>query len=580
MFDGVFAHRGLSYHSRFNIIVSVFTGDNPVINLWLAGGYMGQRTSKNIVGIIGFSMVIVLSFFIISDVEKTHSIWHNPGLTQVVYEDTPTPYMHAVLPAPRPSAVIGHLPRIMMLEATEYFAYKGYPITAVVELGRHSLNFHVAEGISLGCAQLAIDSIMEIFDALYEAFPAQHFWDFYLVTDDGSIPSRRINYNFAKAPDSGVITYMYFVGRYPIPMWLSMGLENYMMGGEIAPLSNECLAAWLAHDAEGIPVGDAWLLPAIGPGGAYEGDFLNAAYTIVRRWSHTGELYDRVRLAQADNRVFLADFNAYVTEFTGNPALSDVHVLYRFGDFEVVTEHGSYIFVNGGYIWTWPRVLSFIEYMDAAINYVSTRFDISHTDNIRVTLYPFGVSNIPSVIKEMAEMFGWNALEVNFVANDKITLAGTARFGTWAMSHEVTHLLLFREFANYHPATWMVEGMAVLGELLFRESFEGTKTYRFNAPLLSNIDDKSRNGTGHTLPFLYGEETFGRETWTYDDAGSFVLYLYNNYGIDALMAMYRSDNNSQFDMALEIFGKELEELIYSWREFLWPNGEPAGWWSR
>jgi len=31
-------------------------------------------------------------------------------------------------------------------------------------------------------------------------------------------------------------------------------------------------------------------------------------------------------------------------------------------------------------------------------------------------------------------------------------------------------------------------------------------------------------------------------------------------------------------MAQQLFDMELEELIYSWRGFLWPDGEPAGWW--
>jgi len=126
----------------------------------------------------------------------------------------------------------------------------------------------------------------------------------------------------------------------------------------------------------------------------------------------------------------------------------------------------------------------------------------------------------------------------------------------------------------------MSEGMAVLGELLFRDAFEGAKPYRFTVPRLSNIDAMSRNGGGHSLPFFYGEATFGRENWTYDDAGSFVLYLYNNFGIEALLKMYKSDNCSQFEMALEIFGQELDELIYRWRRSLWSGNEPVGWWSR
>ncbi|MCL2404233.1 MAG: hypothetical protein FWC92_01670 [Defluviitaleaceae bacterium] len=539
------------------------------------------KSLKNIFGIAVFCAVIVLSFFIISDIEKTFTLWYSTGVVPVAYDDMTghTATVQSFPPAPRPPAIIEPLPRIMIHDAEDYFAYKGYPLTAYVEFGNDRLRFHLSRDVDIGYAQLTISHIIEVFDTIHESFTG-HFCDFYIVADSSDLPNRRVNYKLATAFVSGGITYLFFVGQYPIPVWLSVGLENYLMGGDVPPLSNECLAIWLQQGTGGPPHGDAWFMSSLRQSDITHDEILAAAYTIVRRWSQAGELYDFVRLAQTDTRAFGVAFSEYISQLTGQDAAMGMHVLYKFGNFAVVTPYGSYTFIGDGYVWTWARVLSFTAYMDAAIDYVSYRFFVNNSDGISVTLYPFGASTIPYAIAEMAYTFGWDIADINFVADDKITLAGTARFGTWAMSHEVAHILLFREFIGYHPASWMVEGMAVLGELLFRDSFEGVKPYRFNAPLLSNIDAKARHGNGHVLPFFCDEETFGRASWTYDDAGSFVLYLYNNYGIEALLEMYRSDNYSQFDMAIEIFGKELSDLIYNWRMFLWPNGEPTGWWSR
>jgi len=546
---------------------------------------MGLRWFKTFFWLLGFSAVIVVSFLIISDVEKTLMLGPVAAVAPPIpiNEDVTQlpPPVQELQSAPRPPVAVVPVPRIIIHD-TEYYI-EGYPLTAFVEFGERILRFRLAGEVDIGYAQLTILSIMEVFDAAYDVFGDRVFYYFYIVAGPSDILNRRVNYNSAEILCHSAVIYMYFLqsNSYPLPKWLCIGLKNYLIAGSGAvPFSNEDLAVWL-NQSEGSPsFGDAWLIPSLGPRAVTYDEISNAAYTLVKRWFQAGELYEFVRLAQTDTRAFAAYFNAYIAELAGSETVSDVHFLYRFGDFKAVTGHGSYIFVCDGYTWALSRVLLFIEYMDAAIEFVSYRFTIGNTENIRVNLYPFGVINVPYAIAEMAEMFGWEAPEVNFVSNDEITLAGTARFGTWAMSHEVTHMLLFRAFPEYHPPTWIVEGMAVLGELLFRDVFTGVRPYRFNVPTLANIDMLARNGNGHILPFFCDEINFGRNSWTYDDAGSFVLYLYNNFGIEALLKMYRSDNYSQFDKAVEIFERELDELIYSWRGFLWPNSEPADWWSR
>ena len=461
-----------------------------------------MRLFKTCLGLMGFIGVIAISFYIISDIEKTPDLWNPAAATTMESEiaagaeaESPMP------PAPEPAVMPPPAPRP--------------PIEAV----------------------------------------------------------------FTVSTEMGEIAYMLFgQDSYNLPVWFGIGLEAYLLGGGIAPLSNEDLALLLGK--AGPPFGDAWLVPSLRPRGVTPDCVQSAAYTIVRRWSLGESLQDFVTLAQEDAREFTGSFNAYIAELTGNAALPDVHFLARPGDFKVLTCQGIYVFVKDNYDWAWPRVLDFVLYMDAAILFVRDYFSIENTDCIRVTLYPFGVVNVPSAIAELAEAFGWDAPDINFVANDEIVLAGTARFGTWAISHEVAHILLFREFPDYRPPTWLVEGMAVLGEMLFRYAFDGTVPYRFNVPRKSNINNLARRGDGHIIPLASYEATFGRSSWTYDDVGSFMLYLYNIFGIEALLTMYQTDNDGQFDTALEIFGKELEVLMESWRVSLWPGGEPEGWWCQ
>ena len=543
-----------------------------------------MKPVKAFFGLMGFTLVVALSFLIINDVVKSPIVRIAEIPTIIEYSPqyamTPSPLF---APSPQQVAVSEPQPRFVVREAEYCIALQGYVLTVFVEFGEYRLSFHVADDVDINYAMPTITNIVDVFDIAYESFAGWPFLDYFIISGPNNILYRQIYYNFASEPAAGLITYLYFaqILRDPLPVWLCIGLEGYMLGcDEVSILSSVDLAALLQQGTAVPPFGDAWFVPALLPAGAgvATSEIHDISYTIVRRWSDAGTLYDLIRLAQTDTHAFAATVNAYISAIIDSTKVSPLQFMYRFGDFKVITEHGGYIFVDDNYNWTWPRVISFVEYMDAAIKFIREYFHIRDTEHIPVTLYPFGVLNVPDSIAGMAYAFGWDAPDVNFVTNDEIVLASTSRFGTWAMSHEVTHILLFRDFLGYNPPTWMVEGMAVLGELLFRNAFEGIRTYRFSVPTVSNIDTLARNGAGHSLPFHYSEANFGRDNWTYDDAGSFMLYLYNSFGIEALLAMYRSDNYTQFEMALELFGMELEELIYSWRGFLWPNGEPAGWW--
>jgi len=561
-----------------------------------------RQLTKTFVGLIGFIAIVALSFLGISGTERTVA-GHFSGLyiaaehdISIQLQTPPFAPQPSPMPTPTPASNIfatQPLPEYDEPEAPEDIVDSMSRVQIIP--GESSGDYHVV---------------------LLDFVDMQLRFD---VAADIDVNPENLTHNLAN------LLFSSNTGGYNMPMWLCIGLEIYFSAREQTQETNEAQVpnevqqtidvqqaseaqllneiqqaseaqllneiqqanepAFLTRDqlalmlnaTEGTaPFGDAWLIPEMKPSDSLFG-LNDISYSLVRGWSDAQLLAEFVQLAQTDIHSFRLRFGEYVNALTN----SNQHqwlILYQGSNLKVLTNQGSYIFVCDGHRWTWPRVDSFVQYMDSATEFIRKYFHITNTDSIRVNLYPFGVINIPASIAEIADAFGWDASDVNFVAYDEITLAGTSSHGTWAMSHEVAHLLLFREFPHYHPHTWLVEGMAVLGELLFRDSFEGYMNYRFTVPTLANINTLARNATGHSLPLYYGEYTFGNYRWTYDQVGSFMLYLYNRFGIEALLELYQSDNYSQFEIAYDLFSISLADLINSWRGFLWPEGEPEGWW--
>jgi len=538
-----------------------------------------MRKFKTFCGLMGFFAVVALSFLIISDVEKSLIFfdisYDEPaceGYTTYMYIYTPPiapapPVNEPVAPPPEPT------PRVTIREADVHMLDKGYAYTVFARFAENYAAFHVAEDVEIHQANETIIMLVDMFDIFWDNFPGAMTFEYFIEAEPGNIFEREIYYNLDF--NSGTIAFLYFSQRYyMLPQWLSIGLELYFIGGGANFLGDIILSENLqAHD---LPFGDAWFIPLLSDTSHTQTH--DISYTLVRRWFETGVLYDLVRLAQENPVAFALSTNEYLASFAKDSPFYPMQFLYLLGNFKVLTDQGGYIFVDDNYEWTWAGISDFILYMDAAIEFIRDYFHINDSNRIEVTLYPFGVIDIPDSIAHLADVFGWEAPDVNFATYHEIILASTSRFGTWAIAHEAVHLFLFREFYRYNPPTWMVEGMAVLGELLFREAFDGTLTYSFKVPTISNIHTLSRGRAGHSLPFRYGEADFGREIWTYDDAGSFMLYLYNHFGIDLLLELYQTDNYSQFDLAYILFGVELTELMDSWRRYLWPAGEPEGWW--
>jgi len=538
------------------------------------------RLAKVFLGLICYSAVVALSFIVIIDAQKTFSVDIDEIYVVIQPDNTPMPTPLPAPPMAKPHPPIEEepTPRFTTLAANEYYVNQGFDNTVFVAFGDFQLSFHIEYGLDIEYAMNTVYGIVELFDLINDKFPGWPFFDYFLVSGSGDIQNRHINYDFFEDPINGTITSMFFTQmlRHPLPWWISIGLEAYLLeSSSVNLLSSDDLKQVLT--STNVPFGDAWFVPSLVPQGL-SSNINDIAYTLISTWSQDQVLYDYVRLAQSDTHSFAIKLNDYISTITEAEVHTPLQFKYQFGDFKVITMYAGYVFVDDEYSWTWARVYDFVQYMEEAIGFVRTYFNITNMDQIHVTLYPFGVINIPASIVDLAYILGWDAPDVNFVTNDEIILASTSRLGTWAIAHEVTHLMLFREFPANRPATWMVEGMAVLGEILFRDHFEGERNYRFNVPTTGNINTLARDGSGHRLPIEYDEYDFGRDGWTYDEVGSFVFYLYNRFGMEPLLEMYQSSNDNQFEIALDIFDEELMDLINSWRASLWPNGEPRGWW--
>jgi len=559
-------------------------GDNPNRPYYgglTLGNFGFKRLRKLILGLMGYGAVVALSFIIISGTERSFSryepeVYYPAEYVEYYSVPTSAPSPQPLpMPQPPPIEYEEPAPRIVTLASEYYIADRGYDYTIFVEFNEQLLSFHVAHDVDINYAMVTVENIVEIFDLLYESFPGWPFFDYFIRPEPGNILNRQIYYNFAQP---GLVTYLYFSQAlgYPLPWWLCIGLEAYLMGCEdVSFLDDEYLALALQPSTAGVPFGDGWFVPSLAPNNPQIHDI---AYTIVRTWSEAQDLYDTIRFAQSDTHAFAISLNQHIADLTGLDSPAPVQFLYQFGDLKVVTPQGGYIFVYDNYDWNWARIYSFVQYMEASIEFIRNHFHITNTERIKVTLYPFGVVNVPDSIAHLAYIFGWDAPDVNFVTNDEIILASTSRLGTWAIAHEVTHIKLFRELPAYRPATWMVEGMAVLGEILFRNAFDGVRTYRFSVPTVENINALARNSSGHILPLNDDDYMFGRDVWTYDEAGSFLFYMYNRFGMEPLLAFYLSNNDNQFEMAYELFGEDLNDLMASWRGYLWPSGEPEDWW--
>jgi len=535
------------------------------------------RFIKTFIGLIGFVSVVSLSFLIISYAHQSRSfpIIGAHFAVQVPEDIARVPAQAPTPIAAQPQPIVTQEPRFVRHTASEQISAQGYNYTVFVTFNDVYLAVHVSKEVDIEDAMPTIEHIVKLFDLAYENLPGRPPSYLFIEPEPSDASKRQIYYNFVAMPVDGYVANLYFDQGYQLPLWLQLGLEAYLTNcDDVTPLLDNELETLFQPSANTTPFGDAWFVPSLAPRNLpYE--MRDIAYSVVRRWSEAQVLYKLVGLAQSDTHAFAV---AFMSMFLADSSQPVWQFVYTSGDIEVITACGYYVFVCDNYEWTWTRITSFVYYMEASIEFIRDTFMITCTRRIPITLYPFGVVNIPESITWMAYTFGWDAPDVNFVTNDEVILASTSVFGTWAVAHEVAHIALFREFAGYHPHTWLVEGMAVLGELLFRDAFTGTRPYSLPVPLVSTIDNLARNRSGHILPIAYYREMFGREHWTYDEIGSFMLYMYRRFGMYPLLTMYRSDNYNMFEIAYDVFGYELTDLMLSWRNYLWPNGEPIGWW--
>ncbi|MCL2528536.1 MAG: hypothetical protein FWE42_08985, partial [Defluviitaleaceae bacterium] len=182
-----------------------------------------KHIAKTLLGLVGFSAVVAISFLIISDAEKSYAA---RGAEVYVYEvytpqyiPTPTPPPILLMPPPQATPQ----PRFIVHEADDYIAYQGYATSVRVQFSERVLSFHISKDIDADSAMGTIYTIIEMFDLIHESFSVLPYYNYFITAEPGNILWRQIYYNFE--PTAGVITYLYFMSTsYPLPMWLSMGL--------------------------------------------------------------------------------------------------------------------------------------------------------------------------------------------------------------------------------------------------------------------------------------------------------------------------------------------------------------------
>jgi len=478
-------------------------------------------------------------------------------------------------------------PRISFTEASESLQNQGYATVGLTYFayGR-PMRFNIAYDACSQAAEDTIEHMADTFASLYYILPGFRMATFFMEADiDNANVRRRYIYHDFSQDFHGLATYLFFMQphRYALPAWLASGIEDYVnnSGTQI-----DDLAAWLTTNA--CPTrplfGDAFFIPSFN---LYPNhDTVRAvAYTIVRQLSDAGELWDWVDLAQSDRYEFTTQSNAFFEELSGVSHENAKDFFYHFGTFEIWTEHGQYFYVWHGYDWPWEQVQRYNEYMDFSIQFVREWLDWHEPERVKVELNPFNGQNSEYIMTFLlAERWDEALVDYGNFGGANLAIVTHARDGLWALTHEVIHAI--HSLKNAAAPTWVIEGLAMAGEAVFRQRYyefvRSLDVYDFDMVTTPEwLRLYTLVAASHPFFFVRGtEQTFGKYEWGYEDSGSFVLFLYENF--DHEQFLYYVANTgiwNQVDVFYRTFGTTIEEALYEWRNYLWPCGEPDGWWE-
>ena len=490
-----------------------------------------------------------------------------------------------------PHTLLGH---VTFTEAPDTLLQRGYTTVATAYYrydGGLPIRFNIAEGICPGIAEYSLGRMVSVFQLLRKKHPAHVMTTFFIEyhIDNANVRRRYIYNNLSMERFNGLATYLYFLqpNRYTLPAWLASGIEDYLLQpAEAAAMTRDDLALWLQiNKAPGMPLfGDAFF---VGSFGFYDAAVVrNIAYTTVRLLSEEGVLWDWVSLALADREGFIQKANGFFRSLAGSSHEVTTNFFYHFGTVEIWTPYGIYNYIAHGYDWPWEQVQGYNKYMDAAILFVREWLEFDEPGRITVELNPFSSRNTNyPVIFQTAMITHGEVLGLygNFGYSGKVLLTN-ASYGLYVLTHEIVHAIHL-QITNAAPA-WVTEGLAVAGESLFRQRYydfiENLQVYHLHySRTLDSIHLFVLIAEGLDFFFRMGTEpTFGRLDWTYEDAGSFFTFLYRNYSRRQFLYFISNATSwNQHDLAYNTFGKTLEEIMYDWRNYLWPCGEPEGWWA-
>jgi len=540
-------------------------------------------------------LILVIAFTINITSENPVVTMHNYHESLLVYEDTPTlEYSYEFTT----TQLDTNLPYVTFTEAPDSLQQRGYPMIGVAYFREDdglSLRFNIADGVSLDIAEAAIQHMASAFSRAHQAFPSHPsriITTFSLEHDIDSANVRRryIYHDLSMERFHGLATYLYFLqpNRYTLPAWLSSGIEDYLLeSNDAEAMEKDDLILWLQSNVstEKPLFGDAYFA---GSFNFYHdsGAIRDIAYTVVRILSDDGVLWDWVRLAQTDRDAFSKQANAFFESLIGNTHEVKNNFFYHFGSIEIWTPYGMYNYIEHGYAWPWEQVNAFNRYMDASILFVRNWLEFDEPGRVTVELNPFCSQNSEfiRIFQSDADRFGedWE-LYGNF-GMPGIAILTNASYGLYILTHEVVHAIHL-QIAEVTPV-WITEGLAMAGESLFRERYfdfiDYLQVYDFYyAITLDCLHFYTLLAEGFYFLFTMGTEpTFGRTQWTYEDAGSFIVYLYRNFPAEQFLYFISNATvRNQRNLAYNIFGKPLEDIMYEWRKYLWPCGEPYGWWA-
>jgi hypothetical protein len=456
----------------------------------------------------------------------------------------------------------------------------GFVTAALAETPDFSLTFYFAEGIDTQARDIcdAIQRYINVFIKARDYFVRGSQFVFFIDREQLQQMRVRIphfplikdlmlsrNLFLHSANTTGYVLSLYFrcVFQSEFPAWLCSGLEDYLMESEdVVFLGDDELKQWLHENTYGSnpPFGDFWFASQLAVDPATRNAARNVAYTLVRKWSDAGLLREKVLSATVNpyriNEALTAYMNTLV-EYTVNEA--GRLYFYNFSDIEVLTEQGRYVFKESeNTMWmSYDRqrsvIQEYINYMDAGSVFLR---EFLHVKDQTIAVTHFYPNLIPTTnygIFDNSDQLRWGFAWGNYIVLGN----GTLR----AFVHELVHVYMGRVSS---PPSWLVEGMANFSEAKwFLSDLNPRPNPSHRHEGLSYI---VRRDMGARLPYFVDGSPYNSIFRTYEDGGSFVTFLYENFGMEKLLEFYAHANYmDNTPLTLRIYGYTMDELIYQWQ---------------